>query len=116
MRSSAYNENFCRLDHGTRSTAAQQIGLQLQQTAQNVSAMPQDPDARMLPLSGTPSSLLSAASPIVLFCRMLGGRRIERHPQLPWPPCYRPLYSEGGAASKRSAPQFSRAQGSSRSQ
>jgi hypothetical protein len=26
--SSAYDENFCRLDHGTRSTAAQRIGVQ----------------------------------------------------------------------------------------
>jgi len=39
------------------------IGLQLQQTALTVNAVPQSPDARMLPNSGTPSCLLSAASP-----------------------------------------------------
>jgi hypothetical protein len=47
------------------STAAQRIGLQLQQTALTVNAMPQSPDARMLPNSEPSSCLVSAASPLV---------------------------------------------------
>ena len=43
--------------------AGQRIGLQLQQTALTVNAMPQGSDARMLPNSGTASCLLAAASP-----------------------------------------------------
>ena len=41
--------------------AAERIGRQLQQTTLNISVMPQSPDARMLPHSGTPSCRLAAA-------------------------------------------------------
>ena len=49
--------------------AAQRIGLQLQRAALTVSAMPRSPDARTLPTSGTPSCLLSAASPCLVQTR-----------------------------------------------
>jgi hypothetical protein len=39
----------------TCDLAAPRTGLQLQQTALTVNAMPQNPDARMLPNSETPS-------------------------------------------------------------
>jgi len=53
---------FFEVSHGP-ATAGYRIGLQLQQTALTVNAIPQYPDARMLPNPGAPSCLLAAAGP-----------------------------------------------------
>ena len=57
------NKGYDVLELGQIALAAQRIGLQLQQTAPTVNGMPQSPDARTVPGPGTPSCLLSDASP-----------------------------------------------------
>ena len=78
----APNDRVWFLRHSHRPTnAAQRNGLQLQQTALTVSAMPQSPVARMLPNSGTPSCLLPSGERNVAMGPLLLGTE---------PPCKNP--------------------------